>query len=187
MDQRDTDRLAELFEHALTLPLEDRRRYASEACRDDPKLCSELLSLLAAHDEAPGYLEHLADQLQPAALAPTRSFEPSVPTESGIENRASLRVGQRFGHYEIGRLLGEGGMGHVWEAADLATGRRVALKTIRRTLGSAADRARFLQEGRLAASVNHPTSSMCSARRRSTASAAKRSRRSPWSCCREGR
>jgi hypothetical protein len=69
MDQRDTDRLAELFEHALTLSPDDRRRYASEACRDDPELCSELLSLLAAHDEAPGYLERLAHQLAPAALA----------------------------------------------------------------------------------------------------------------------
>ena len=106
MDQRDTDRLAELFEHALTLPLEDRRRYARDACGDDAELCSELLSLLAAHDEAPDYLERLAHRVQPAALAPTHSFEPSTPTESGIENRASLRVGQRFGHYEIGRLLG---------------------------------------------------------------------------------
>ena len=84
MEQRDTDRLAELFEHALTLSQEDRRRYACDACGDDTELCSELLSLLAAHDEAPGYLERLAHQLQPAALAPTHSFEPSVPTESGL-------------------------------------------------------------------------------------------------------
>ena len=47
-------------------------------------------------------------------------------------------------------------MGHVWEAADLATGRHVALKAISRTLRSGADRARFLREGRLAASINHP-------------------------------
>ena len=154
MEHRDTGRLAELFEHALTLSQDDRRRYASEACSDDPELCSELMSLLAAHDAAPDYLERLAHQLQPAALAPTHSFEPSVPTESGIENRASLRVGQRFGHYEIGRLLGQGGMGHVWEAADLATGRHVALKAVWRTLRSAADRARFLQEGRLAGAAD---------------------------------
>jgi hypothetical protein len=156
MEQRDTDRLAELFEHALILPLEDRARYASDACGDDAQLCSELLSLLAAHDEAPDYLERLASQLQPAALTPTHSVKPSVPAESGIENRSSLRVGQRFGHYEIGRLIGQGGMGHVWEAVDLATGRRVALKAVSRMLRSAADRARFLQEGRLAAAINHP-------------------------------
>ena len=46
-DQRGTDRLAELFEHALGLPEEDRQRYATEACRDDPELRAELMSLLA--------------------------------------------------------------------------------------------------------------------------------------------
>ena len=155
-DRRGTERLAELFEHALALPQEDRRRYARDACRDDPELCSELVSLLAAYEEAPNYLERVAPQLRPSALTPTESFTPSPKSDRGIENEVRLRVGQRFGHYEIGRLLGRGGMSEVWEAEDLDTGRHVALKALGWRLHSAADHARFLREGRLAARVNHP-------------------------------
>ena len=47
-------------------------------------------------------------------------------------------------------------MSEVWEAEDLDTGRHVALKALGWRLHSAADHARFLREGRLAARVNHP-------------------------------
>jgi len=64
--------------------------------------------------------------------------------------------GGDFGNYHILKLLGHGGMGEVYEAEHAATGRRVALKVMRHTLASEQDRKRFLREGRLAASVNHP-------------------------------
>src|SRR5262245_3871130 len=63
--------------------------------------------------------------------------------------------GQVWGHYRVIRLLGRGGMGEVYEAEQLETGRRLALKVLRHTLGSADDRARFLREGQLAASISH--------------------------------
>src|SRR5438876_9215288 len=63
--------------------------------------------------------------------------------------------GQQFGDYRILKLLGHGGMGEVFEAEQIASGRRVALKVMRHTLASEQDRKRFLREGRLAASVNH--------------------------------
>lgn len=66
--------------------------------------------------------------------------------------------GQVFGHYRIVRLLGEGGMGASFEADDLETGRRLALKVLTHALDSAEARRRFLREGRLAASINHPHS-----------------------------
>lgn len=47
-------------------------------------------------------------------------------------------------------------MGEVYEAEHVATGRRVALKVMNQKLTSEDDRRRFLREGRLAASVNHP-------------------------------
>ena len=66
--------------------------------------------------------------------------------------------GDQFGEYRIERDLGRGGMGAVYEAEHLETGRRVALKVLAHRLNSAEARARFFREGRLAASINHPNS-----------------------------
>ena len=67
-------------------------------------------------------------------------------------------VGRQFGAYRLVRLLGRGGMGAVYEAEHLESGRRVALKVLSHSLDSPEAQARFLREGRLAASVNHPNS-----------------------------
>jgi uncharacterized RDD family membrane protein YckC len=63
-----------------------------------------------------------------------------------------------FGGYRLLGLLGSGGMGTVYEAEQLDTGRRVALKMLGRQLDSPEMRQRFLREGRLAAGINHPNS-----------------------------
>ncbi len=66
--------------------------------------------------------------------------------------------GDNFGHYRIIRILGQGGMGVVFEAEDLENGRRLALKLLHQELDSPEARKRFLREGQLAASLNHPHS-----------------------------
>ena len=66
--------------------------------------------------------------------------------------------GQQFGNYRLIRKLGQGGMGAVFEADDLESGRRVALKLLAHSLESPEARNRFFREGRLAASINHPNS-----------------------------
>ena len=63
--------------------------------------------------------------------------------------------GQVWGPYRIVRLLGRGGMGEVYEAEQLETGRRLALKVLRAALRGDEDRARFIREGQLAASISH--------------------------------
>src|SRR4051812_27922295 len=63
-----------------------------------------------------------------------------------------------FGGYRVLCLLGRGGMGAVYEAEELESGRRVALKVLGHSLDSPDTRKRFLREGRLAASINHPNS-----------------------------
>jgi len=69
---------------------------------------------------------------------------------------AQLTDGQSWGPYRIGRLLGRGGMGEVHEAEHVDSGRRIALKVLRSRLQDADERARFLREGQLAASISHP-------------------------------
>jgi len=86
-----------------------------------------------------------------AAITHTAVVNPSPATTWAY----SLANDQRFGHFVIVRPLGRGGMGEVYEAEDIDSGRRVALKRLQRFLGSDTARARFLREGRLAASINH--------------------------------
>ena len=67
----------------------------------------------------------------------------------------SAELHGEFGGYRLVGLLGRGGMGTVYEAEQLASGRRVALKVLGQQLDSPDMRQRFLREGRLAAGVNH--------------------------------
>lgn len=59
--------------------------------------------------------------------------------------------------YRLERVVGEGGMGVVWAARELATGREVALKFLRE--GREADiknRERFIREARAVLAIAHP-------------------------------
>jgi serine/threonine-protein kinase len=59
--------------------------------------------------------------------------------------------------YELGRLLGTGGMARVVEAHDRLLARRVAVKLLHDdVLANTQSRERFLQEARTAASLSHP-------------------------------
>ncbi|WP_395741383.1 protein kinase domain-containing protein [Prosthecobacter sp.] len=87
----------------------------------------------------------------PADSSGTLILEKPVP-------RTLPQAGEVFGGYRIERELGRGGMGAVYAAEHLESGRRVALKVLSHQLDSADARARFLREGRLAASINHPNS-----------------------------
>lgn len=64
---------------------------------------------------------------------------------------------ERVSHFEIVRLLGQGGMGEVFEAVDLDLGRRVALKFLAAGVASDEDALRrFEREARVAAALQHP-------------------------------
>jgi serine/threonine-protein kinase len=68
------------------------------------------------------------------------------------------RTGQiLLGRYKLERLLGKGGMGSVWLASHLRTGRRVAVKLLEdRYLSNAAIVKRFGREARAASAIEHP-------------------------------
>ena len=42
----------------------------------------------------------------------------------------ALSVGSRLGHYDVTALIGEGGMGQVYQATDTTLNRQVALKVM---------------------------------------------------------
>lgn len=61
------------------------------------------------------------------------------------------------GKYELEGLLGEGGMGAVYQATNLAIGRRVAIKILHAAVADREDvRLRFELEAKAAAVINHP-------------------------------
>ena len=69
----------------------------------------------------------------------------------------SLQPGQSLGPYKVATLLGEGGMGQVWQATDTQLNRDVALKILPDAFASDPDRlARFKREAQILASLNHP-------------------------------
>jgi serine/threonine protein kinase len=72
-------------------------------------------------------------------------------TEAGSDDRGPVGPGDQLGPYRIERLLGLGGQAYVYEATHLHLGRSVALKVPRREVAE-----RLLNEGRLAASLQHP-------------------------------
>jgi hypothetical protein len=70
----------------------------------------------------------------------------------------ALSAGARFGAYEIIGPLGAGGMGEVYRAKDPTLEREVALKLLPEAFAVDANRvARFEQEAKTLAALNHPS------------------------------
>lgn len=90
--------------------------------------------------------------------SPTRTQDLFSSAQDRLPGTASFSADQQLGPYRIVRCLGRGGMGEVYEAEDQESGRHVALKILNKSLSTSRDIERFLREGRLAASINHPNS-----------------------------
>ena len=69
----------------------------------------------------------------------------------------ALEVGSRLGHYDVTALIGEGGMGQVYQVTNTKLNRQVALKILPEVFATDPDRlARFQREAQVLASLNHP-------------------------------
>ncbi len=69
----------------------------------------------------------------------------------------ALSEGTKIGPYEVIGLIGQGGMGEVWQARDTKLDRDVAIKVLPEAFTSDPDRlARFEREAKVLASLNHP-------------------------------
>jgi Tol biopolymer transport system component len=68
-----------------------------------------------------------------------------------------LSPGHRLGPYEVGALVGVGGMGEVYQAVDARLGRTVAIKVLPPAVAADPDRrARFEREARTVGALSHP-------------------------------
>ena len=89
-----------------------------------------------------------------SATDPDISAKEEAPTAPIIE---VLEPGTKVGRYEVIRLVGQGGMGTVYEALDARLNRRVALKILASSLKSKRKAAkRFSIEAQAAARLVHP-------------------------------
>ncbi|MBI2839932.1 MAG: serine/threonine protein kinase [Acidobacteria bacterium] len=86
---------------------------------------------------------------------------------SSLSDRALDKIGRSLAtseieganvddRYVLVRLVGEGGMGAVWEAEDSALGRRVALKIVDPIVAGPALTGRLVREAKLLAGLEHP-------------------------------
>ena len=79
-----------------------------------------------------------------------------TPGHTGGHTGGSIPLHRVGGRYELGELLGRGGMAEVRKGTDVRLGRTVAVKRLRTDLASDATfQARFRREAQSAASLNH--------------------------------
>src|SRR5262245_50351440 len=145
MAEEPTDRVEALFHQAADLPPGEQRALLDAVCPGDPGLRAEVERLLA-DDARLGAAEDDLTFLDSPLVRPRRpppaAARPALPP--------------RIGHYRIVRVLGEGGMGTVYEAEQDNPRRPVALKVIRPGLLEAGLVKRFAHEAQILGRLHHP-------------------------------
>jgi serine/threonine protein kinase/ankyrin repeat protein len=159
----DWEKIDQLFHQALECPKEEREEFLARAAQSDPELGSKLQALLDAHEENRSFME---SPVMRVSLSPqfgswqSNIVEAMVPP-SGAQTTGKM-TGQMIGRlldgkYRLEELCGRGGMGAVYRALHVGTGRRVAVKVIAPEL--AGDREfieRFRREAKTIGRLRHP-------------------------------
>ncbi len=123
----------DIFDRCLTLPPDEREAFLADSCRGEPDLKLRVERLLAAHDRA--------DQAFSTVPLPA----PEIP------------IPEEIGPYKILKVLGDGGMGVVYQARQEHPIRRiVAIKVIKQGMDTRQVLARFQAERQALAVMDHP-------------------------------
>jgi WD40 repeat protein len=138
------DRVEALFHQAADLPPHRRQALLDAACEGDHDLRAAVERLLADDARLRGDTGAAAFLVSPLVRPPTDAPAPGPAVPASI------------GDYRVVRLLGEGGMGTVYEAEQDSPRRPVALKVIRPGLWSPPLLKRFEQEVELLGRLRHP-------------------------------
>jgi len=133
-----------LYHVALEVEKSQRAGYVEEACGGDEALKQEVGSLLAQAEGTDSFLEAPAMEVAAKALA------------VGVAGQAVSAVSSTIGRYRVLRLLGEGGMGAVYEAEQEQPRRVVALKVIKPGFATAENLRRFQHEAQALGRLQHP-------------------------------
>jgi eukaryotic-like serine/threonine-protein kinase len=137
------------FDRIVELP--EAERGAALAALD-PLVAAAVLELLRADAASSGVLDRGVQAFATEL----------VGTEDASSSAGMLQAGDVMGGFVLQRLLGRGGMGEVWLAqrkdSSDATGfvQQVALKVLKRGMDSDSVSARFMQERKILAELNHP-------------------------------
>ncbi len=137
-------RVREVFHQLCDAPLASRGDALAHACGDDRALRLEVEALLAAQERAGPFLERPAPEAVVIGCA--------TEAASGAPTGAPSSIGR----YRVVRLIAEGGMGSVYEAAQESPDRTVAVKVIRPGAISGRLLRRFEHEAQLLGRLQHP-------------------------------
>jgi eukaryotic-like serine/threonine-protein kinase len=141
MDPELWQRLTPLFDAALEIPKEKRSEFVVQVCGEDGELKQELERLLSANDQESDTFDD--------PLVNLHDFD-------SAKKQVFFEGDMLLGRYRIIRLIGEGGMGAVYEAEQDPPRRRVALKVIKGALASPDQLRRFKQEFQALGRLHHP-------------------------------
>jgi hypothetical protein len=134
-------KVEQLFHAALEREPGAREAFLKEACSGDDELRCEVESLVAAGNRKTAFMT------SPAMDVAAREISRETP---------GALTGRRIAKYQIGPLLGVGGMAEVYRGRDTVLHRDVAIKVLPGSSALNADGlARFRREGRLLASITH--------------------------------
>jgi len=125
--------VARVYELASERPIDERDAFLDDACADDEDLRRQVDSLLAQHVSRDGVIERVAEDAGSSRPVPTT-----------------------IGRYRVRRLIGEGGMGAVYEAEQDQPRRTVALKIVKSALASPGLLRRFAHETEALGRLEHP-------------------------------
>ena len=127
------DHIKQILHSALELNAAERGAWLDRACAGDESLRREVDTLIAAHEQASGFL----DTPIPVSDQP-------------------LSPGRRIGNYQVVQLIGEGGMGSVYQALREDIRKLVAIKVVKRGFETEFVLSRFANERQILAHFDHP-------------------------------
>lgn len=139
-DRNKFQRIESIFKELSAMPADDPAAIEShliELTQDDPDIAEEVRAMLDLDRAEHNILDNPAIEIDPR----------DINDETLPDSIAS---------YTPIRILGEGGMGIVYEAEQQDTNRRVALKVIRTRTIQDKIRKRFQREAQILAKLNHP-------------------------------